>query len=80
MGNDHACLMVGIGTIRIKMFDGVVRELTEVRYVSQLRKNFMSIGAIESKGLKVTMENEILKITKESMVVIKAVEIESCII
>ena len=39
MGNDHTCQMVGIGTVRMKMFDGVVRELTEVRYVPTLRKN-----------------------------------------
>ena len=34
MGNDAACQMVGIGTVRIKMFDGVVRDLTDIRYVA----------------------------------------------
>ena len=33
MGNDAACQMIGIGTVRIKIFDGVVRNLTDVRYV-----------------------------------------------
>ena len=42
MRNDAACQMVEIGTIRIKMFDGVVRDLTNVRYVSQTKKNIIS--------------------------------------
>ena len=37
MGDDHTCNVEGIGTVRIKMFDGIVRELKEVRYVSQLK-------------------------------------------
>ena len=41
MSNDYSCNMEGIGTILIKMFDGMVRELKEVSYVPQL-KNFLS--------------------------------------
>jgi len=33
MRNDDACKMVGIGTVQIKIFDDVVRDLTDVRYV-----------------------------------------------
>ena len=69
MGNDAACQTVGIGTVRIKMFNGVVRNLMDVRYVPQMKKNIISVGAMESKGLKVTLENEILRVTKESWVV-----------
>jgi len=42
MGNDHTCQMVGIGTIRIKMFDRVVRELTEVIYSSNEEESYLS--------------------------------------
>ena len=44
------------------MFDGSVRDLANVRYVSQMI--IISVGAVELKGLKVTLENGILKITK----------------
>ena len=73
MGNDTAYQFVGICTIRIKMFDGVIRDLTNIRYVSKIKKNIISVGAAESKGLKVTFKDGILKITKGSMVVIKGV-------
>ena len=55
------------------MFDGMVKDLTDVRYVPQMKKNIISVGAMESEGLKVTMNNGILKITKVFMVVMKGV-------
>jgi len=64
MKNDDACQMIRIGTVRIKMFNGVVRDLTDVSYVPQMKKNIISVGVVESKGLKVPLENRILKITK----------------
>jgi len=33
MGGDHPCNIEGMGTVRIKMEDGIVRELKEVRYI-----------------------------------------------
>ena len=59
--------------VRIKMFDGVVRDLTNVRYVPQMKKNIISVGVVESKGLNVTLENGILKLTKGSLVVMKGI-------
>ena len=35
MGNDATCLVIGIGIVKIKMFDGVVRVFNNVRYVHQ---------------------------------------------
>jgi len=49
MGNDHVCQMVGIGTFGSRYLMGVIKELTEVRYVSQMKKNLSSVGAMKSK-------------------------------
>ena len=43
MGDDHPCNMEGIGTVHIKMFDRMVRELKEVGYVSQLKGNLSQL-------------------------------------
>ena len=40
-------------------------------YVPQMRKNIIPVGGVKSKELKVTLENEILKAMKRSLVVIK---------
>ena len=73
MGNDQSCGVCGIGTVRIRMHDGVVRELKDVRFVPQLKKNLISVGALEAKGFKVTFENAVAKVTKGSLVVMRGV-------
>ena len=69
--------MVEIGTVRIKIFGGVVRDLIDVWYVPQRKKNNISVGVVESKRLKVIIENGILNMTKRSRVVMKDVREEN---
>jgi len=51
MGDDRPCHMEGIGTLMIKMFDGMVWELKDVRNVPQLKRNLISVGALEVLGI-----------------------------
>jgi hypothetical protein len=37
MGNGIPCKIVGVGRIKTRMFNGIVRELTNVRYVLELK-------------------------------------------
>ena len=48
MENDIVCKTVGISNIRMRIFDGQVRTLTNVRYVPDLKKNVLSLGALEA--------------------------------
>ncbi|KAI3472951.1 hypothetical protein Pfo_029197 [Paulownia fortunei] len=73
MGNDNTCKTTGIGSIRLKNHDGSTRVLTDVRYVPDLKKNLISLGALESKGLVVTMRYGVLKTTSGALVVIKGI-------
>ena len=73
MGDDHPCNIEGMGTVRIKMEDGIVRELKEVRYVPQLKRNLISVGALEALGLVISVRDNVLKMIKGSMVVMKGV-------
>ena len=34
LGDNHSCKTVGVGSVKIKIFDGVIRTLTRVRHVS----------------------------------------------
>ena len=56
MGDDHPCNVEGIDTVRIKMFDGIVRELKKVRYT----RNLISVGALETLGLVVSIRDGVL--------------------
>jgi LTR polyprotein gag-polypeptide-like protein/Pol polyprotein/gag-pre-integrase-like protein/zinc knuckle protein len=73
MGNDHACKTVGLGTIRVKMHDGAVRTLKDVRHIPDLRKNLISIGLLEKNGCKIVADNGVMKVVRGSLVVMKAV-------
>jgi hypothetical protein len=71
MGNGIPCKTVGVGIIRIKMFDGIVRELMDVRYVPNLKSNLSSLGVLDSCGYKYTCQGGALTLSKGSLVVMK---------
>jgi len=52
MGNNSTCNMDGLGKILVNMFDRMVGELKDVRYVPQMKKNLISIGVLEAQGLE----------------------------
>ena len=71
MSNNASCKVAIIGTVRIKMFDGVVRTLGDIRHVPDLKKNLISLSTLIEKGYKYTGEGGVLKISKGSLVVMK---------
>ena len=71
MRNNMTCKVLGIGTVRITMYDGVVRILSNVRHVLDLRKNLLSLGIFDSQGYKYTSEGGVLRISKGVLVFIK---------
>uniref|UniRef100_A0A2N9IB18 CCHC-type domain-containing protein n=1 Tax=Fagus sylvatica TaxID=28930 RepID=A0A2N9IB18_FAGSY len=77
MGNDATCTIIGMGTIKIKMSDGVVRTLEEVRHIPDMRKNLISLGILDSKGYSYKSENGIMKVSKGAMVVMTGQKISS---
>ena len=61
MGNDAQCRVVSERTIKIKTHDGIVRTLTGVRYVPELKRNLISLGTLESHGCRYLDEGEVFK-------------------
>ena len=71
MGNHSTCKVRGIGTVKIRMHDQIVRTLGSVRYIPTLRKNLISLGILDKNGYTFTSTAGKLVITKGSHVVIK---------
>ena len=44
LGDDHPCRVIGVGSIRVRMFDGVTWTLTHVKHVLDLKKKTSVIG------------------------------------
>ena len=75
MGNNASCKVIGIGTIKIKMFDNVVRTLREVRHVLEMKKNLISLGTLDSKGYSYKSEHGIMNVSKGAMIVMRGQKI-----
>ena len=71
MGNNHPCKTIGIGTIRIKMHDGVIRTLSDVRHIAALKKKLISLGILDSNRCRCIAEDGVLKVSRGALVLMK---------
>ena len=71
MNNDVSCKVARIGNIKIKMFDGVVRTLCDVRHVHELRKNLISLGTLDYNRFSFKSTSGVMKVSKGAMTVMK---------
>ena len=62
MGNGDVSYIIGIGSIRLRNHDGSIRVMTDVRYVLKLKKNLIPLGALESKGPVVIIQDNVLNV------------------
>ncbi|PHT40240.1 Retrovirus-related Pol polyprotein from transposon TNT 1-94 [Capsicum baccatum] len=53
--------------------DGVIRTLTSVRHVPDLKRNLISLGTLESQGCRYSAEGGVLKVSKGAFVLLKAI-------
>ena len=67
------CRVEGVRVVRIRLHDGTIRELKGVRYVPSMSKNLISVGALESEGLRGTLAEGVLKMSSGSLVVLKGI-------
>ncbi|KAH9716149.1 Integrase catalytic domain-containing protein [Citrus sinensis] len=44
MGNNAVCKVIGMGNVSLRLHDGTIWELREVRYVPDLKRNLISLG------------------------------------
>ena len=74
MGNNSMCKVVGIGTVSLRMFDGVAMELKQVRFIPKLKRNLISIGMLDQTSCVIKAEKWVLKVIKSSTVIMKGIK------
>ncbi|GJT10612.1 retrotransposon protein, putative, ty1-copia subclass [Tanacetum coccineum] len=72
VGYNASYKIKGIGSIQVKMFDGAIRTLEDVRHVLGMKRNLISLSTLDLKGYKYSGEGGVLKVTKGSMIMMKA--------
>lgn len=72
--NDSRSKVVGMGTIKVKIFDGVVYD---VKDVPNFRRNFVSMNRLDILGCDFSKKNQFLEVSNGSLVIIKGRKKES---
>ena len=62
LGDGTACNITGVGTVRIRMYDGTVRTLRDVRYARRLRRNLISLGTLDSQVCSFSAQSGVLEV------------------
>ncbi len=71
LSDGSICDITGVGLVKIKMFNGVVRTLGGVAYVPKMRRNLISLGQLDSKGCRYLAVGGAMKITYGCLVLMK---------
>lgn len=71
MGNNDICKVISMGNVNLKVHDKTIRELKEVRYVPNLKRNLISLGMLDQIGLSIKVEYGELKILNRSPTIMK---------
>lgn len=77
IGNDSSSKVIGIGTVKIRMHNGMIRTLSDVRYVHDLQKNLISLSILDLKGCKINIESSGIKVSRGALVLLKGKRIDS---
>ena len=64
LGDGKTCEVEGIGSIQLRMADGTLRQLDDVRYIPTMRRNLISLGTLVKKGYSVRMDGSGLRVLK----------------
>ena len=50
MGDNNPCEIAGIGSVQIKMHDGMIRTLKYVRHIPGMARNLISLSTLDAEG------------------------------
>ena len=70
MGNNEACYIAGIASVTMKLKDGNVKLLRNVRHVSHLKRNLISLGMVDSLGCEYKGKCGVFQVCMDSRVVL----------
>ena len=73
LGNNKPRKIQGIGSIRLKLHDGIEKIIKDVRFVPNHKRNLILLGELDKKGYLFRGENDILEVMKDSRIITRGV-------
>ncbi|MFQ6663561.1 hypothetical protein Gotur_031048 [Gossypium turneri] len=77
MRNNLSSKVIDIGTVKIRIHDGTIRTLLDVRYVLGLRKNLISLSILDLKGCRINIESFAIKLSRGALILLKGKRTDS---
>lgn len=71
MGNNSSSKTIGIGSIRIRMAHGTNRTLLGVSHIPDMKRNLISLGALDRIGYRIAAEGGVLKVTRRNQLLLR---------
>lgn len=71
IGNDAMCRVVRIGNVKLKVYDGLIYELKQVRHVPVHKRNLISLDMMDKIRCIIKVQRGVLSIVKWSLVLLK---------
>ena len=71
MCNNSSCKIAEIGTIKIKMFNGIIQTLIDVRHILDLKRHLISLSTFDLNRYKFIGESGVINVSKCAFVVMK---------
>ena len=71
LGNNKACKIQGMGTIRLKRFDDRDFLLKNVRYIPELKRNLISTSMFDGLGYCTRIGHGMMRISHGALVIVK---------
>jgi hypothetical protein len=71
IGDGSTCEIIGINYIYIHVYDGSIKKLIDVRFVSKLKRNLISLSTLEAMGFNFTAIDGVLKVSRGNRIILK---------
>ncbi|GJZ18873.1 retrovirus-related pol polyprotein from transposon TNT 1-94 [Tanacetum coccineum] len=79
LGDNIDCKIIGIGKVRVQLSYGSSFVLHNVRYISELKRNLISLGTLEKEGYTVKLQSGKVKVINGSRVILSGIRRDNCV-
>lgn len=60
LGDDYECKIKDMGSVRLSLLDETIKSLNDMRFVHELRRNFILLGYLYVIGYMIKIDNVVL--------------------
>lgn len=74
MGNKNTCRVLGIGNITLRLDDGKLIVLSNVRSIIKLKRNLISLGTLDESGCSYKAKSGCINVFKNNHIVLRGLK------